>query len=152
MGCFVVLKRETHRHIEGDDITDPRRLMQGCCFLKKSSNRELLDLFRFWNALCLIIIWSVYFFLLLFFFFVKLNITRILSYEYRTSIETESLAWVWLTDLGEVAAVSCLLTLLYTRGVKCFFFSICTLIWFDLSAFTTVWPTFERLLYFVVRS
>lgn len=35
MGCFVVLKRETHRHIEGDDITDPRRLMQGCCFFKE---------------------------------------------------------------------------------------------------------------------
>lgn len=48
MGCFVVLKRETHRHVEGDYITDPRRLMQGFFFfLKKSSNRELLDLFRF---------------------------------------------------------------------------------------------------------
>lgn len=48
-------------------------------------------------------------------FFFKLNITFILLFEYRTSIETEKLAWIWLTDLGEVAAVSCLLTLLYTR-------------------------------------
>lgn len=37
-----------------------------------------------------------------------------MSFEYRTSIETEKLAWVWLTDLGEVAAVSFLLILLYT--------------------------------------
>lgn len=32
-----------------------------------------------------------------------------MSFEYRTSIETEK--WVWLTDLGEVAAVSFLLIL-----------------------------------------
>lgn len=130
MGFFVVLKRETHRHVEGDDITDPRRLMQ-VFFLKKEKLKPwTVGLFRFWNALCLIIIWPVYFFLLLF-FFVKLNITRILSFEYRTSIETESLAWVWLTDLGEVAAVSCLLTLLYTHGGwSVFFFNMHSdLIW-----------------------
>lgn len=70
-----------------------------------------------------------------------------MSFEYRTSIETEKLAWVWLTDLGEVAAVSFLLILLYTmRNV----FLICTLNWFDYLKFTTVQPTFKRLLYFVV--
>lgn len=149
-GCFVVLKRETHRHIEGDDITDPRRLMQGCCFFKEKLKPWTVGPFSFLKCTLFNNHLICIFLSLALLFFVKLNITRILSYEYRTSIETESLAWVWLTDLGEVAAVSCLLTLLYTRGVKCFFFSICTLIWFDLSAFTTVWPTFERLLYFVV--